>query len=171
MIVGLSIAEGVSAYPVAGGAYQIINRILGGRLRAWLADRWAARSPPTSPRWRPRPYGGTPPFIANWFGVDLYGPLGRPSPGLFSVAIALSTLLNLVAVKIAAAFNNSVGVIAEVVAIAISVVGGLVIALLFGNSHFFHSLELPRCAHRGRRPGRPSRCCGRSCSRCSCRCS
>src|SRR6202046_3493028 len=31
MIVGLSVAEGVSAYPLAGGSYQIINRIIGGK--------------------------------------------------------------------------------------------------------------------------------------------
>src|SRR6202046_2307273 len=40
MIVGLSIAEGVSAYPVAGGSYQIINRIIGGKNGGRWQDRW-----------------------------------------------------------------------------------------------------------------------------------
>src|ERR1700735_5866549 len=40
MIVGLSIAEGVSAYPVAGGSYQIINRIIGGNKRVGRGYCW-----------------------------------------------------------------------------------------------------------------------------------
>jgi amino acid transporter len=135
MVVALSVAEGVSAYPVAGGAYQIINRILGGRLAlgwqvGWLLVGGHIAALATEAY-------GISPFIANWFGVDLTG--HWPTFAWATVLIALSTIMNLVAVKLAAAFNNSIGVLAEVVAIAI-VVGGLLIALLFGNSHF-HSLS------------------------------
>lgn len=41
MVVGLAIAEAVSAYPLAGGSYQIINRILGGRNSiGWQIGWW-----------------------------------------------------------------------------------------------------------------------------------
>src|SRR3984885_7938456 len=46
MIVGLSIAEGVSAYPVAGGSYQIINRIIGGKNGVGWPTGWGRTSAP-----------------------------------------------------------------------------------------------------------------------------
>lgn len=135
MVVGLSIAEGVSAYPLAGGAYQIINRILGGRKAVgWQVGWWLTAAHIAA--FATEAYGIAP-FILSWFGVDI------TSHGSIlvwaTVLIILSTVVNLVAVKVAAAFNNTIGVAAEFVAIGIIVIGVL-IAVIFGSSHF-HSLS------------------------------
>src|SRR5258708_36307815 len=67
MIVGLAIAEGVSAYPLAGGSYQIINRILGGR----SSTRWQGGGGPIIAH----NAAGSPqadrisPFIPRWVDV------------------------------------------------------------------------------------------------------
>src|SRR5580704_2019053 len=55
--------------------------------------------------------------------------------GLQLIVGPLSTVLNLTAVKIAAWFNNSVGVAAEFIAIAIVIIGVLV-AVIFTSAHF-----------------------------------
>ena len=131
MIVGLSIAEGVSAYPVAGGSYQIINRIIGGKNGVgWQIGWWLIVAHIAAVA--TEAYGISP-FILSWFHVTLTG--HWQTFGYAVILIAASTVLNLTAVKIAAWFNNSVGVAAEFLAIAIVIIGVLV-AVIFTSAHF-----------------------------------
>src|SRR5215469_8854468 len=131
MIVGMSIAEGVSAYPLAGGSYQIINRILGGRSSlGWQIGWWLIIAHIAAVA--TEAYGISP-FILSWFGVTLTG--HWQTLGWAVLLIVLSTILNLTAVKIAAWFNNSVGVVAEFLAIGIVIIGVLV-AVIFTGAHF-----------------------------------
>jgi amino acid transporter len=146
MVVGVSVAEGVSAYPLAGGSYQIINRILGGRNPlGWQIGWWLIAAHIAA--FATEAYGIAP-FIFSWFGVNIHG-----HGGLLlwaTVLLVASTCLNLVAVKVAAAFNNTVGVAAEFVAIGIVIVGVL-IAVIIGHTHF-HSLSYLTSSH-GINPG------------------
>jgi amino acid transporter len=141
MVVGLSVAEGVSAYPLAGGSYQIINRILGARSSiGWQIGWWLVAAHIAA--FATEAYGIAP-FIASWFGTTL---TGHGTILIWAtVMIIASTVLNLVAVKVAAAFNNTVGVIAEFVAIGIIIIG-VIIAVVFGSSHF-HSLSYLTSSH------------------------
>jgi amino acid transporter len=131
MVVALSIAEAVSAYPLAGGSYQIVNRIMGGRRAVgWQIGWWliAAHIAAVGTE----AYGISP-FILSWFGYDLTG--HWQTFGWAVILIALSTVINLVAVKIAAAFNNTVGVIAEFFAIGIVIIG-IPVAVIFTGADF-----------------------------------
>ena len=112
MVVGLSVAEGVSAYPVAGGSYQIINRILGARSSlGWQVGWWLIAAHIAA--FATEAYGISP-FIASWFGTNL---TGHGTILIWATILMIaSTLINLVAVKIAAAFNNSIGVISQITA-------------------------------------------------------
>jgi amino acid transporter len=131
MIVGLSVAEGVSAYPLAGGSYQIINRIIGGKKAVgWQVGWWLIVAHIAAVA--TEAYGISP-FILSWFGINLTG--HWQTFGYALILIALSTLLNLTAVKIAATFNNSIGVLAEFFAIAIIIIG-VIVAVLFTHAHF-----------------------------------
>jgi amino acid transporter len=141
MFVGLSVAEGVSAYPLAGGSYQIINRILGGRNAVgWQVGWWLIAAHIAA--FATEAYGIAP-FIMSWFGISI------TSHGAIllwaTVLILLSTFINLVAVRVAAAFNNSVGVLAEFAAIGIIIIGVL-ISVISGHSHF-HSLSYLTSSH------------------------
>jgi amino acid transporter len=131
MIVGLSVAEGVSAYPLAGGSYQIINRIVGSkRGLGWQIGWWLIVAHIAAVA--TEAYGISP-FILSWFHITLTG--HWQTFGYAVILIAASTVLNLTAVKIAAWFNNSVGVAAEFLAIAIVIIGVLV-AVIFTSAHF-----------------------------------
>jgi amino acid transporter len=131
MVVGLAIAEAVSAYPLAGGSYQIINRILGARSSVgWQIGWWLIIAHIAAVA--TEAYGISP-FILSWFGITLTG--HWQTFGWALLLIAASTIINLTAVKIAAAFNNTVGVMAEFIAIAIVIIGVLV-AVLFTGAHF-----------------------------------
>jgi amino acid transporter len=131
MIVGLSIAEGVSAYPLAGGSYQIINRIIGGRNGVgWQVGWWLIVAHIAAVATEAY---GIAPFILSWFNITLTG--HWQTFGFAVILIVLSTVLNLTAVKIAAAFNNTVGVLAEFLAIGIVIIGVLV-AVIFTHAHF-----------------------------------
>jgi amino acid transporter len=131
MVVGLSVAEGVSAYPLAGGSYQIINRIIGGKNGlGWQIGWWLIVAHIAAVA--TEAYGISP-FIMSWFHVTLTG--HWQTFGFALILIALSTVLNLTAVKIAAWFNNSVGVVAEFLAIGIVIIGVLV-AVIFTGAHF-----------------------------------
>jgi len=141
MFVGLSVAEGVSAYPLAGGAYQIINRILGGRNAVgWQVGWWLIAAHIAA--FATEAYGIAP-FILSWFGITV------TSHGAIllwaTVLIVISSIINLVAVRVAAAFNNTVGVAAEFLAIGIIVIGVL-ISIISGHSHF-HSLSYLTSSH------------------------
>ena len=130
LVVGLSVAEATSAYPLAGGAYQIINRLASVKL-GWQVGWWllmahiAALSAEAV---------GLAPFIAAWFGGD---ELSRSETLLLGFGlIALCTVINVVGVRLAALVNNA-GVVAELFAFS-TIIVALVIALLIG-SHDFHS--------------------------------
>src|SRR5690349_14736546 len=131
MVVAVAVAEGVSAYPLAGGSYNIINRILGPRSSiGWQVGWWLIAAHIAAVGTEAY---GIAPFITSWFGVN---PTSHWSIfGWALILIVLSTLFNLVAVKIAAAFNNTVGVIAEFIAIGIVIVG-VIVAVATSNAHF-----------------------------------
>jgi len=136
MIVGLSVAEGVSAYPLAGGSYQIINRIIGGKNGVgWQIGWWLIVAHIAAVATEAY---GIAPFILSWFHITLTG--HWQTFGFALILIAASTVLNLTAVKIAAWFNNSVGVVAEFIAIAVVIIG-VIVAVLFTGAHF-HSASV-----------------------------
>ena len=128
-VVGWSVAEAVSAYPLAGGAYQIIKRLANLRL-AWqvgwvlfMAHLAALAGEAV----------GLFPFIAGWVGIDSLSQTGTILGG--ALLIALATLINVVGVRIAAYVNN-LGVGAELVAFS-TVIVALLVVLIVG-SHDFH---------------------------------
>jgi amino acid transporter len=128
MIVGLSVAEAVSAYPLAGGAYQIINRLAGVRL-GWQVGWWLLMAHIAA---LAAEAVGLAPFIANWFGAD---ELTRNQTLLIGFGlIALCTVINVIGVRLAAVVNNA-GVVAELFAFS-TIIVALLIALLIGSHHF-----------------------------------
>lgn len=124
MIVALSIAELLSAYPLAGGAYQIVRRItrpvLGWQVGWWLIMAHIAAFSGEAI--------GLAPFIARWFGIKSLDTAGTLEWGI--ALILLITAINLVGVKIAAIVNN-IGVIAELLAMS-----SVIVILLFFVHHF-----------------------------------
>ena len=120
LLVGLAMAQLVSAYPLSGGVYQIATRI---SRRPWLgwqcgwmivvAHTVAVTAIGVS----------IVPFIAGWFGVEPEGAAVLPwALGL----IVLVTIVNLVGVKVTAAVNN-VGVLAEIVGLVLIIVALLAV--------------------------------------------
>jgi amino acid transporter len=106
MVVGLSVAELISAYPLAGGAYQIINRITS-RALAWQVGWWLA-------------IGLLLAVSAEAVGIGIYiGPwLGIATPDftqtiiIAAVVIIGITVINVVGIRFASVINN-IGVLAE----------------------------------------------------------
>jgi amino acid transporter len=132
MAVGVSIAEGTSAYPLAGGAYQIIRKLAKPAL-AWQAGWWLLTAHIVAMAGEAI---GLAPTMASWVGIKLTGKY----PVIFGalILIVLATLINVAGVKVTAFINNVLGVAAEVTAICIAfavLIGG---AFLAGNH--FHSL-------------------------------
>ncbi len=119
-LVGLAVAELVSAYPLSGGVYQITNRITKQPWLAWQSG-WAlviahvvsVTAVAVS----------IVPFVAGWFGIVPNG-AGETLPWVLGI-IVLVTIVNLVGVKFAALVNNA-GVIAELVATVLAI-GALLI--------------------------------------------
>jgi amino acid transporter len=123
MLVGLSIAELISAYPLAGGAYQIINRITS-RALAWQVGWWLA-------------IGLLLAVSAEAVGIAIYiGPwLGISTPDftqttiIAAVVIALITAINIVGIRFASVINN-IGVLAELFGLST-----VIVLLLFHGLH------------------------------------
>ena len=123
MLVGLSVAELISAYPLAGGAYQIINRITS-RALAWQVGWWLA-------------IGLLLAVSAEAVGIAIYiGPwLGIAAPDftqttiIAAVVIALITAINIVGIRFASVINN-VGVLAELFGLST-----VIVLLLFHGLH------------------------------------
>jgi amino acid transporter len=127
--VGLAVAELVSAYPLAGGVYQINNRILSQAKSRLLRSPWigwqsgwwivvAHTVAVAAVAW------SMVPFVANWFGVT---GLSSMQTLWWALAIAaLSTAINVIGVRLAA-FTNNVGVLAELVAGLLVVIALLVV--------------------------------------------
>jgi amino acid transporter len=119
--VGLAVAQLVSAYPLSGGVYQIINRLAPKMpWLAWQSGWWLIVAHVVAVT---ALAVGMVPFIAGWFGID------NPSTGmttLWAIAIILGvTLVNIAGVKAAALLNN-IGVFAEA-AIIVMVIIALVV--------------------------------------------
>lgn len=111
VIVGLSMAELVSAYPLAGGAYQIARKlgrpVLGWQMGWWLVIAHLAAMAANAV--------ALAPYFASAMGIS---GIGKGQVLLFSLGlIGFVTILNVVGVKVSALANN-VGVICELVGIS-----------------------------------------------------
>jgi amino acid transporter len=111
VIVGLSMAELVSAFPLAGGAYQIARRLgrpaLGWQMGWWLVIAHLAAMAANAV--------ALAPYFASAMGISH---ISTPQTLLFSIGlIGFVTILNVVGVKLSA-FANNVGVICELVGIS-----------------------------------------------------
>ncbi|HYM83902.1 MAG TPA: APC family permease [Candidatus Dormibacteraeota bacterium] len=115
MFVGLSIAELISAYPLAGGAYQIINRITN-RALAWQVGWWLAIGLLLAVS---AEAVGIAIYIGPWIGID--NPTTQQSIAVAGVVIALVTVINIVGIKFASYINN-IGVLAELFGLSTVVV-------------------------------------------------
>ena len=118
--VGLAVAKLVSAYPLAGGVYQITGRITGKPWLAWqtgwllvIAHTVSVTAVSTS----------MVPFLAGWFGVTVDS--NRETVAWAAGIMVFVTLFNIAGVKVAALLNN-VGVIAEIVVVVL-LIGGLIL--------------------------------------------
>ena len=119
--VGLAVSELVSAYPLSGGVYQIINRITKYKWLAWQSGWWLVIAHTVATA---AVAVSLVPFVADWFGL---GTLSGTQTSLIAfVLVVLVTLVNLAGVKAAALLNN-VGVLAEVVGL-ILIIGALLLA-------------------------------------------
>ncbi|RRR86079.1 APC family permease [Streptomyces sp. RP5T] len=127
-IVGLAVGELVSAYPLAGGVYQINTRILSqskNRLIrhpwiGWQSGWWIVIAHTVSVAavaW------SMVPFVASWFGVTNLDNTGTLWWALGIVALV--TCINVAGVRIAALMNN-IGVVAELVG-GFLIVGALIL--------------------------------------------
>lgn len=119
-LIGVAIAQLVSAFPLSGGVYQIVTRLTGKTWLGWqtgwqiiLAHTVAVTAIATS----------LAPYVAKLFGMELASPV-QAIPWVLGL-IALATFVNLVGVRVAAFVNNA-GVVAEIVAI-ILILGALVV--------------------------------------------
>jgi amino acid transporter len=129
--VGLAVAELVSAYPLAGGVYQINNRILSqaksrlvrrfGHPVSWQSGWWIVIAHTVSVAavsW------SMVPFVAEWFGINN---LSSAQSLWWALGITLlASVINFVGVRAAATMNN-IGVLAEIVGAAIIIVALLVV--------------------------------------------
>lgn len=118
--VGLAVAQLVSAYPLAGGVYQITGRITGRPWLAWqtgwllvIAHAVSVTAVSVS----------MAPFLADWFGIRLES--STQTAAWAAGIMVFVSLFNIAGVKVAALLNN-IGVIAEIVVVAL-VVGGLLL--------------------------------------------
>lgn len=129
LLVGPAMAELVSAYPLAGGVYQINDKILGqtnlnrrlSRWVSWQSGWWVAVAhiiAVASVGYLMAPY------VAKWFGYNELTQLGQFWWALGLVLLA--TFINVIHVKASALVNN-LGVIAELVAGAVIIAGLLFI--------------------------------------------
>ncbi|MGW0634960.1 APC family permease [Nocardia salmonicida] len=119
--VGLAVAQLVSAYPLAGGVYQITGRITGKPWLAWQTGWWLLIAHTVAVT---AVAVSIAPFIAGWFGVS-FTEQSDAMPWAIGL-IVLGTLINLAGVKAAAIFNN-IGVAAEVLSV-VALIGVLLIA-------------------------------------------
>lgn len=119
--VGLAVAQLVSAYPLSGGVYQIVNRLTKIRWLGWQGGWWLVIAHTVAVT---AVAVAIVPFIAAWFG---YSDLSTRATTLWALAIlVLVTIINISGVKIAALVNNA-GVFAEIVGILV-VIGALLFA-------------------------------------------
>ena len=109
--VGLAVAQLVSAYPLAGGVYQITGRITGKPWLAWQTGWWLLIAHTVAVT---ACSVSIAPFIAGWFGVT-FNSAAEALPWTLGL-IVLATIINVSGVKIAALLNN-IGVVAECICV------------------------------------------------------
>jgi amino acid transporter len=127
-VVALGVCVAVSAFPLAGGPYQIVS-ILGFPRTGWLMGYILALGLIAAIA---SEAVGLVPFYASWAGFTLTSHVAIFIAA--AVLILIGTLLNLAGVKVAAFVNNG-AVFAEGVAILILVIG-LGIAWVVGDKPF-----------------------------------
>jgi amino acid transporter len=115
MIVGLSVAALVSAYPLAGGTYQIIRRLVS-RALAWQAGWWLALALIAGIS---SLAVGIAPYIGPAFGME--HPSYRQTMLIAAGTIIVITLINIISVRVASGINI-VGVICEMLGLSTVVV-------------------------------------------------
>lgn len=116
VFVGTAVAQLVSAYPLAGGVYQIVGRITRRPWLAWQTGWWLVIAHTVAVT---AVSVSIAPYVATYFGVS------DPNITLWAIGIiVVVTVFNLAGVRIAALLNN-VGVIAEIVCIAL-ILGALI---------------------------------------------
>lgn len=128
VLVAMSVAVAASAYPLAGGPYQII-RAIGFRRFGWHTGFILILGVIASIAGEAVALVS---FYAGWFGVTLTSHWAVLAAA--TAVLGLCTAVNLAGVKVAAFVNNGAAV-AEGIAILILVVG-LIIAFFFGNDPF-----------------------------------
>jgi amino acid transporter len=115
MLVGLSVAQLVSAYPLAGGAYQIIRRITSPAL-AWQAGWWLAIALLAAVASEAI---GLIPYVGPWFGIS--SPTYIQSMVGAAIIIAIITVINMIGIRVASVING-IGVLAEMLGLSTIVV-------------------------------------------------
>ncbi len=126
VLISVLVAEACSAYPVAGGAYNIVSR-RGGRFVGWQTGWWIELAHIMSVS---SSCIGITPVILAWFGIT---PNHWQTVGIAAVLILGSTLINLATVKIGSIFVN-VSAMATIAACAL-VTLGVAAGLIFGSHH------------------------------------
>ncbi|HEY3194892.1 MAG TPA: amino acid permease [Candidatus Dormibacteraeota bacterium] len=133
IVVALAVADVCSAYPLAGGSYQIISRLarpwLGWQVGYWLfaAHIFAVSGEAV----------GLAVFVAAWFGLSLAGTWPIFLGALLLIAVC--TVVDVIGIKYGAYINNVFGVFCEFGAIAIAILGVLVAWIV--SPHAFHSVS------------------------------
>ncbi|MFE7035392.1 APC family permease [Streptomyces sp. NPDC057621] len=125
ILIALCVAEACSAYPIAGGAYNIVSR-LGGTFLGWQTGWWIELAHIFS---LASSCIALVPVILSWFGASVghWGLVGAAA-GL----ILISTLINIASVRFSTRFVNA-GVIATLTACVLVTVG-VAVALAFGDA-------------------------------------
>ena len=126
VLISVLVAEACSAYPVAGGAYNIVSR-RGGRFIGWQTGWWIELAHIMSVS---SSCIGITPVILAWFGVT---PSHWQTVGIAAGLIVLSTLINLATVKATSVFINA-SAVATMLACGLVTLGAGA-ALLFGSHH------------------------------------
>ncbi len=110
VLIAVLVAEACSAYPVAGGAYNIVSR-RGGRFIGWQTGWWIELAHIMSVS---SSCIGITPVIMAWFGIT---PSHWQTVGIAAALILVSTLINLATVKVGSIFINISAVAFEVMAV------------------------------------------------------
>lgn len=119
-LVGLACAQLVSAYPLAGGVYQITNRITRQPWLAWQSGWWMVIAHMVSVT---AIAVSLVPFIGAWFGLPT-DTQGQRLPIVLGIIVVV-TLVNIINVRVSALVNN-IGVVAELAA-SILIIGALLV--------------------------------------------
>jgi amino acid transporter len=123
MVVAMLVAEACSAYPLAGGTYNIVSR-LKAKWLGWQTGWWITIAHIASVTAN---MIGVTPIIAIWLGYNSI--THWQLIGASTVLIVLAMLVNLAGVKIASMFNNG-GVATELVAAALATVVFAIVLLV-----------------------------------------